>query len=233
MSFEIKVDTRQFDAAMRDYLQHTHKSVADALNKGMRDAALRAVAHVQPADRNELGLWKSLASSDPGGMISPFVAYLLRKKKETAGTMFLPGTKYSKRTMKKMGRTGQFYTRQEAKKFGKKVFASRFRAQTFLRAFFISAAAKLTALGLGGGGRGGGKAKSVPQLKITLKPATEASPSGGFAVVYDYKRGNPHGEKASAILLRAMQMGLNEKAADMRVYIERKLAEKARTISTN
>lgn len=230
MNAEVKIDTRQFDAAMREYLQHTSKTAAFAVNKGMRDAALRAVAYVQPADRNELGLWKSLASSDPGGMISPFVAYLLRKKKEQAGTMFLAGTKYSKKAVKKMGRTGQFYTRAEAKAFGKKVFASRFRAQTFLRAFFIAAADKLTALGVGGGG-GRGKAKSVPQLKTTIKTATESNPSAGFAVLYDYKRGNPHGEKASAILLRALQMGLNEKTEDMRAYINRKLAEKAREIS--
>jgi hypothetical protein len=239
MNVTVKLDTRKFDAAMREYVNYTSKTVAYAVNKGLRDAAMRATEYVQPANRNELALWMDLSKKDPGGFISPFVAYLLRKKK--AGTVASDSQDYAqgaftpiwikgkKRLRVKRGR-GRFYTREEAKAFGKKVFAARYRSQTFLRAFFIAAVKRLTALGIAGG-YSGKNAKGVPQLQVNLKPATENNPSGGFGVLYNYKRGNPYGEKATAILMRALQMGLNDKAADMRDYIQKKLAELAKAIS--
>ena len=243
---KISLDFTHFDAAMRDYKTMSRRSIAYIINKGIKDAAFRAAGYIQLASKKDLASWRDLSKRDPSGVISPFVAYLIGKaikrgtfqssseQRQDLMTMRASGSitgKQFKKSFRKTSKHGR-YTRADAKLFGKTVFGSRYRRVSFLKSILANLAKRIRAeTGIGGGSAPG--TKDISRQSVIFRKALETSsnPEASFSAAYPYKKQKRGGDVATRLLYAAMQKGLNDKAVDMRMEFEKRIAEAAAKIS--
>jgi hypothetical protein len=213
------LDTTQFYAVIDEYVKASHKDYALAVNLKMRDAALRAAQHAPVASRDNIRY-----TIQP-----PLIAYFLRHRPLKTVNRRL----YSKEVKTKTGNVRRkwikrnvkvHYTRAEARKYARSILGRRVRARTFIKGFFVGLASAIE-----------NKSQGVPKgarnyktgFNLSYVPAVPDRLKGEGKVEYLYKHAKETDNSGSRLLQKAWDFGLGAVIEDMKVYIARKMKERA------
>lgn len=116
-----------------------------------------------------------------------------------------------------------------AKQLSRSILASRSAAITFLRFFFRTVATRMAQYSPSGTVPGG---KAFPDMQTMIVPATQRNTNVRMESSYRFKRRGPDSAAgAERVLQAAMSQSISATIADMREYINRKLAQRAQQYS--
>jgi hypothetical protein len=231
MSVSLRLDTREFQAAMREYVEATGKDSAEALNRQGRNFAIKCIQKTkQPRGAAAIRAlaeepwWPKLVSkvmgqAAGGGSASKMFqaqwAAAERAKRLKAG-----GHKGSF----KLDREEQSYARA-ARQMSRKILSSRTAAISFLRFFFRVLAGRMSQHSKGSGIPGG---KQFAGFNSSVSAARPKQLTVGLMASYGYrKRGGSTAAGTERLLQDAMTQALSATVADMREYVATKLARRA------
>lgn len=234
-SLEISVDTKEFSLAMGDYLAHTSKDFDEAVGTKMRDAMLRAAQATK----------KARASAIRRKYTPRYIATALKRAKhhtfhQTGDARGDAAHDYRiKRRYTYTGRDGvqrkktvwTWYSQNEARIFWRALWKRAGRAVGFIRAFLVGAAVKVAQkVHVQIRGRGNGLANdSTFGVRISWDSKAEKSDTAmlDVAAYYDYKKRAGRMAIPDLILAEAMRRGFEATVADMRHYVQKKLAKES------
>jgi hypothetical protein len=235
MSVALKLDTREFQQAMQEYVAATGKDSAYALNRGARNFAIKCVMSTKQSKGS--AAIRALAN-EPWWpkMIASIVA---KKSGASAGTKSYQAQWASRVRAQgiKMGKhKGAFKLDEqersyakEAKALSSKILRSRSSAITFLRFFFRVLAAKLSTTVKGGTVPPG---KNFTGFSAEVLPAMEKKLSVRIGNAYKFKnRGAASAAGAEKELQKAMAVALPATVRDVRDYAAGQLAKQAKKYS--
>lgn len=237
---EIALDTKAFTLALSDYLKYTSKDFDEAVGSKMRDAFLRASRAAK----------KAKASAIRRKYTPRYIATALRKSKHhfyhsTGDERGDAAHDYRiKRRYSYVGRDGKmrrktawtWYSRKEARIYWRALWKRAGRAVGFIRAFLVGAAVK-TAVRVGVPIKGGKGLAGDSTFGVSVKWNSKAEKGDkamlDVAAFYDYRKKQGKTAIPNMILLEAMRKGFAETVADMRHYIEKKMAKQSEKYSAS
>ncbi len=204
----ITVDSRQFQQVFREYAKWNKRDFADIVNAKMLDVTFRALSETPKADVSQI---KNLESQ------SWWPKYVA-KRIAGGGVRFRRGSA-------KINIQGAGYTRAEARQVSRKIIAARSRSVAFVKSGWLPAIKRL--LGIvrqrisSRTSTAGVKQVGVP--KGSVRPAAPGDSPSSEAI-------------NSALGVEKVGVGPLERAfagaaADMEVYIARKLEDRARRVA--
>lgn len=203
-------NAREFDRVMGQYAELSSKDVAEAINHQTVNMGFKGMRATAKAVKGEI---------DAKLRQSKLIAYLL--------SSIVPSRNLENRRTHK---GGVYYTRKEAKKFTTRLIRTRKRAVGFMRGFWsewIDEAKERT--------RGIARKPNVKRFRgfsTYINPATPKYPRMDVVVSYDYRRrGTATAKRTEKILQWALRRAEHATMLDMRKYIERKLAKRAKQFS--
>jgi hypothetical protein len=225
----IKLDLREFNAAVAQYAKATRKTFAQAGNRQLANLAIKAAAIAQQAKPAEVSRtmiaalrtapwWPKLVAKILGGssgqMSRSYQGQWARANSATLGQSRSGGVK------RKLTQT-EFLHAQEARKMSARLLAKRRRAVGFIRTFFLAAAREMRAA------YKQAPAVESPQTKFGIKarvqPCTETR-GGYFESSYQLKvRGSGTASRANVFLQRYLSAAVKPTIEDMREYARREL----------
>ena len=204
MAGNITLDTSEFDRAMVQYAAASNKDFADIANKRVFDVSLRSMKYITNASKEAINALKGEKD-----LLWWF-----------AWKIFIP----------------KGMSRSEAYEAAKALITKRNRAVGFLKGFFRKMATLISPFVKFEGGRTGmtdrgGKGNFAGFTPI-VRPASAGRPTAEVGIAYDYKtRSELTANRTEAILLKALQGGYASTAADMMVYVDRKMGKTAKQYS--
>jgi len=199
----------EFNQTLGEYVFVSKKEFADGVNRQFNNLAIKAIRFTPKADSGRIRRLKNEHK---------LIAHWMTKNKT-------PKNPENKRLKK----GGVFYTRAEAKRFANSVVKKRLGAVTFLKGFFVRMSDVIKQYSTGKTPTG----KRYLEISPYFKPATTQNPSAYISVSYDYKRRSmTTSKRTESILGRALNMAIPATIADMKTYIARKAAERARQYSS-
>lgn len=204
----ISIDTREFNRVLHEYQRHSRKDWADIVNAKALDVSFRALAETPKADVSEI---RALEARE---WWPKYVA----KRIIGGGVSFRKGKA-------KINIQGRGFSRAEAKLVSKKIIAARARSVAFLKSGWLPAIRRL-----------------YPLVKDRIKSGVRI----GGARQYGVEKGSASpaaaGDNPAAIIINStvgiekmgvepLQRAVDGAAADMAVYIARKMEETARRVA--
>lgn len=197
------IDTRQFQSALRDYVAVTGKDMDQAANRQLTNWMIKSSKVARQAERAQIEAVKN----------QPWWPKLIAKVMSAKG---LRAWRVTKR--------GRIRSTGEEKRVSDRLIRSRLRAITFIKAFFRAGMKSMSRYS----GSSAVPAGRFSDMRVVFRPSAAAQPAS-LSVSYDYrKRGLSTAREAEHILQDALTSGLSDTVKDMRAYIERKLADRAR-----
>jgi hypothetical protein len=204
----VTLDTRQADAVLREYARHNRRDWPDIVNAKSLDFAFRALAETPKANVEEI---RALESRE---WWPKYVA----KRIVGGGVRFRKGKA-------KINIQGKGFSEAEAREVSRKIIAARSRAIAFVKSGWLPAIRRLWPLVkdkvFARGSVSG--AKQYGADKGSVRPAVPGD--NPAAVLVNSAQGIEKVGPAAA------QRALDGVAADMAVYIARKMEERARRIA--
>jgi hypothetical protein len=235
MSVALRLDTREFNRAMQEYIAATGKDSAEAINRQSKNFAIKCLGTVKKSK----GAAAIRALKDEPWWPKMVASIMVKQAGSLAGSKIMQaqwaaakrsaGIKAGKhKNAFKLDREEQSYAK-EARRISAAILKSRAGAISFLRFFFRAMAAKMTQYSKGGS-IPSGKAFSGFQSQVT--PATPGKLSVVMSTSYGFKRrGAGSAASAEVELQKAMTAALPVTVADMRTYTAKQLAKRARQYS--
>lgn len=235
MATGMTVDTREFDAAMRQYAAVSEKDHADIVNRQLRNLAIHALKGTKKAQRSAI---KAITQ------VSWWPKYVAKVMKAKGG-FFKSGAGNYNRALgskavqgqwagmhsgaRKMNRMESAYFK-EAKKVGAKIIRQRTGAITFLRGFFWKMQQALRPVAPG---------EQAPQqsaifrnTSASVSPASPGKLNASATSRYNYKfRSQKTAAGAERELYNVLRAAYPATARDMQVYITRKIQATAKRFS--
>jgi hypothetical protein len=224
-----RLDFREFDKAMVDYAAASGKDFAAACNHATMNLAIQGIKHTKAAEASAIQKLKGM------DWWPKYVAKVMVRQAGGKAGQKLYQSLWAKEEMKnhkkgawKLDKEESAYVRY-AKTLSGELLATRVKATRFMRFFFLSMAravqpfADVKAMPSG---------KSFAGMTATAKPATRERPICHVEASYDYKkRSDKTARKAERLLYGWLEKAIPATIADMKVYVERKMAERARQFS--
>lgn len=209
----IQLDTRVFNAVFQQYAKHNRRDWAEICNDKALDVAFRALKETPKADVSGV---KAVAQKD---WWPKYVAKRIVSKKGVSFTRKVGGVK------QKLHYQGRGYTRDEARKVSAGIIAARVRSLAFLKSGWLPAIQRLWTIVRRAKkfNRGTQGAKRYGVEKGTATVAVAGDHPVAF-IVNSTIGIEKHG-------VGPLQRAVDASAADMRVYIGRKLEEAARRVA--
>ena len=241
MSVSLRIDTREFQQAMAQYVQASKKDGAEAVNHQMMNFAVQCVGVVnsssefQPKRARIFALdqedwWPKLVAKVIGHQEGAGAASKAYQAQWSAGQKKLRDAAGRKGAWK-LDKEEQSYARL-ARKVSKEIIKGRGHAMTFLRFWFVKMAETMKPYAKK---RPPTSPKRFPGFRTRAKPAL---PSGGQAIVanaaieFAYKkRGQKTASGEERLLQKVVDKGLPATVADMKVYTQRKMQQQAAKFS--
>jgi hypothetical protein len=202
----INLDTRAFQAVLKEYARHNRRDWSDICNDKALDVAFRAIPETPKADVSGI---KALASQS---WWPKYVAKRITGK----GASFRKGKA-------KIVIQGKGYDRKDAQNISKMIIAARSRSVAFLKSGWLPAIRRLLPLSKRPRKASTQGAKQYGVEKGTAQPAVAGDNPAAF-IVNSAIGIEKHG-------VAPLQRAVDGSVADMRVYIARKLEETARRVA--
>lgn len=211
----IMIDTREFDAALRQYAAVSSKDYADVCNHQLRNLAIQSLKRTKKAQRSAIRALKQAV------WWPKYISKIIAKRGAYLAS--------SKTRRKSAGRNTR-YTRM-ARKISAQILRQRTKAVSFLRGFFWKMQQSLAPAAQGE--RPPAKPPAVfRDTRVTALPATARNLRSSVSARYNYKkRSQKTASGAERILFRVLRMAYPATARDMKVYIERKTKKTAERFS--
>ena len=229
MSDGMTVDLTQFNAALREYEAVSSKDSAEAINHAALNLAIKGVQATKVAEAAAIRKLKDM------DWWPKYVAKVMAKLAGGKAASKLYQSVWAAEEMRnhrkgawKLDREETSYVRF-AKKLSSELLAKRTKAVKFMRFFFLSMAWKIRPYSGGATAPGG---QVFDGMAADVKPATAGNLNVEMKAGYDYrKRSDKTARKAERLLNGWLQKAVPAATADMRGYIERKLAQRSRQFS--
>jgi hypothetical protein len=206
---KITVDTRDFDKAYNQYVALSKKMPADICNKTAYEVAKLSVARTKTTPKEQIAA--ELSVSGKGG--APLAALIVNAKRGKQGKKGLNGIAMAKAVATLIKR--------------------RMRTSKFIAAGWL-AAVKAIAPHVSGkkGVTPSGKTKAkLGGAKAAKQQSDNKAETSIWNNVFGGKGKNSKPDRVTQIEKEGLQRAIQEKTADMYVYINRKLAEAARAFN--
>ena len=230
----MRIDTREFAQALREYVAATGKDSVEAVNRQGKNFAIHCIKHTKRA-RGAAAI-RALANEP---WWPKFIAKVIGSQAGAGAASDAYRAQWSaqqKAMRDAAGRKGAWkLTKQEtsyvryAKAMSKKILGSRTKAISFLTFFFRVLAQRMGQFTKGGAVPGG---KNFPDFATAISPATRANMTLKLDSAYNFRR---RGAKTSArtekLLQDAINRALPATVQDMRDYTAKKLEERGREYS--
>jgi hypothetical protein len=208
------LDDREFQGVMRDYIIHSSKEAAYAMNRTMNSLAVFGTMEAKEAQTGEIERVQTL-----DWWPKYIAAIMVKRKAAKLATRIKKGIKG--KVYQKLA--SLHYTREEARKESARVVRKRSTAIGFVRFFFVTLSRRVREFTPGSKVPPG---KSFKGFEVNVKPATMQDPSISASVVYAYRsRGEKTVKRAESLLQDILDRARPRLIADMREYIKRKLNE--------
>jgi len=213
MSVKMELNTRDFNAALKKYMEGSKREVADAVNRVSFDVVRDAVKLTKRSDRSDI---KSLP-------LKPWWPKYVAKRISKKGVGF---TTRSKKGDRQVYIQGQF-TKAQAKSVSTKIVAGRIKARSFLAAGWLKPVQQLakTIFGSDAKRRPPGDAKQYGRPKGNAVPAKRKSWTPTCIFANSAMNASRFSSKPNPnpIALKGLQMAFNRKAVDLRSVIVNRL----------
>ena len=235
MSVALKLDTREFQRAIQQYVAATGKDSAGAINRQARNFAIKCISSTKQA-KGSAAIRALQGESWWPKMIAKVMA---KQAGAAAGSKIMQaqwaaqkraaGIKAGKhKNAFKLDAEERSYAKY-ARKLSSQILKSRTGAITFLRFFFRVLAARMTQYTKGGSVPAG---KNFPGFQQHIIPATPKKLTLRMDASYGFKRrGSGSAAGAEKELQAAMMVALPATVQDMRQYTARQLEKRARQYS--
>lgn len=228
----IRLDTREFTAAMREYIAATGKDSVEAINRQARNFAVKCIMHTKKAKgaaairalQSESWWPKFIAkviARQAGGKASQKAFQSQWAAAEQARRLSAGGVKGAF----KLDKEERSYVRY-AKQLSRKILGSRAAAITFLQFFFRVVAQKMSQYAKGNSAQE--ISKRFPDFATNVLPARAGNTTVKIDSAYQFrKRGTKTSQSTERLLQEAMNKALPATIDDMKQYTEKKLAQRA------
>lgn len=221
MSGAMYIDRSQFDAALAEYAVASKKDFADVCNRQMLNLAIHGLRLTKQAEQADIASLES-KSWWPKYVAKILVGRGVNKVMKAAAKSRRAGAGAGRRFM------ARAYTQAQARVASKKLVRKRLRAVRFLKFFFVRLGQAVQPFTKGKRTTG----KSFTGFDMAVVPATQQNPRCNVAVGYTYrKRKDKTANRTERLLNNSLRLAFPAVAADMRQYIEKKVAETARKYS--
>lgn len=216
---ELKLDTRQFDLALKQYAKTCQDEFSDILNRTAFDVARWSIDFTKRSDKTSIS---EIYKKQP--MWSKYIAQRISEGKSNFSV-------YSRKTgVRRRVHILTGYKESQAKALSKKIIAARIRSRSFLAAGWLWAVQKLAKKLFKSGAKSkapGIKASGKPKGYAVLArpqwtPMSEIAHMGLRATKFSTK------PKPNPIVNRALQMAINKKTVDFRKVIISRMQKLAR-----
>jgi hypothetical protein len=214
------INDAEFQGVMSEYIRHSSKEAATAMNRTMNSLAIFGVKEAALAQAGEIERVQTL------DWWPKYVAAIMVKRK--AKQLSVKMQKASAKGKTISGKTysrlvALHYTRQEARKESARIIRRRSVAIGFVRFYFVTLSRRVRELVPGLRSATG---KSFRGFAVDVKPATAQSPIISATVTYGYRRrGEQSVRKAESLLQSILDRARPLLISDMRKYIADKLTE--------
>lgn len=225
MSTSLRLDTREFQQAIREYVAATGKDSAEAINRQARNFAIKCISATKPS--KGAAAIKAIQNETWWPKV---VAKIMAKRggSEAASKTYQAQWAKMASTSRGMSKEEKSYAKYAAK-LSKSILGQRTAAITFLRFFFRSLAQRMSSFSKGGSVPGG---KAFPGFAVKVTPAAPKRLSVSMDNTYKFKkRGSKSADGAERLLQQAMTVALPATVADMKQYTEDQLTKRARQYS--
>ena len=215
---QFALDDSEFQGVMAEYIRHSSKEAAYAMNRTMNSLAIIGNTEAKEAQEGEIQNVQTL-----DWWPKYIAAIMVKKKAKQLATRMqkasAKGKTISGKTYSKL--VALHYTREEAKKESARVIRKRSLAIGFVRFFFVTLSRRVREYTPGVKVPA---SKSFRGFEVDVKPATVQDPSIRASVKYAYRsRGQKAVQKAEALLQDILDRARPLLIADMRQYIADKL----------
>lgn len=225
------LDYREFDKALVEYAAASSNDFATAMNHATLNLAIKGIQMTKVAQAaaitklKDMDWWpkyiaKVMASRAGGAAGSKLYQSLWAQNEQ----------QFHRKGAWKLDREETSYVRY-AKELSRELLANRVKAVRFMRFFFLSMARAVQPFA-GLEGRRPPAGKAFDGMTANVVPATSTRPVCQIEAAYDYrKRSDKTARKAERLLYAWLEKAIPAAVADMRVYVERKMQERARQYS--
>lgn len=226
--FEIHMDHAAFARELDLYQRATQKDMAYVVNRAMNNWATHGAKAIKEASASRIQALESLPWWPK--LVAKLMA--LRSRRMKVGMSTAQWRRVFKRRLRQLQGRQRIYTRAQARRRSKQIINRRLQARLFLRSFCLkwSNVIAATVPGIKGPrafGQAGGFFRSI---HATYKPAAPGDLSAQVHVWYEYKKRSGKGtSKVEAMFERAKAMALAATIRDMRAYVHRLAAQRARS----
>lgn len=229
MNDGITVDWIQFNAALTEYVAVSSKDQSEAINHAGLNMAIKGIQATKVAEAAAIRKLKDMT------WWPKYVAKVMSKMAGGKAGSKLYQSMWAKEEMQYHRKGAWMLDREEtsyvrfAKKLSSELLAKRTKAVKFMRFFFLSMAWKIRPYS---GGASAPAGTSFAGMETDVRPATAGNPRLEMTSRYDYRtRSEKTARKAERLLNQWLQAAIPVAIADMRTYIERKLAQRAAQVS--
>ena len=229
MSVSIRLDTSQFNAAMREYLEATKKDSAHAINRQMLNFSIKGRTLTRLAEKGDIAsmesqpFWPKIVAKVIGN-----AAGSLASSKAFQSQWAAAQVSQHRKGAFKLDREESSYVKL-AKQVSKSLLKKRLRGIGFMRFFFLSIAQAISAKASVGKQLSG---KKFTGFVAVVRPATENKLSCEASATYPYERRTANtAKRAERLLQQACDMALPLTIADMKKYASDQMAKRASQFS--
>jgi hypothetical protein len=218
VSIKVTLDTREFEAAMRDYAKDSKRDFGDICNRVAFDVARWSIEETHKATPGNI---EQVAKE------SWWPKYIAKRISRGGVTVtFRSKTKGNRR----VGFQGS-YTRAQAKSVSTKIIAARKRSRTFLAAGWLPAVHLFANRVFGTGARtrapGGVKMMGAPKGRGIVARLNSWDPVAWIINMATGASKFSHRPNPSPVIWKGLQKAVNRKAKDLRTVIISRMAKTA------
>lgn len=219
--FGMAMATRDYNAALREYIRWNKREIPEILNKRALNIALRTVQMIPQAANAAFNVlstrawWPKLIASIMVRKNPEQVHFVQPRSRKRPGRA---------RRGKLVIRRKRHYTVAMARKMSRRIVTSRRRSRAFMKSGFLKLANQLP-------GRSRSAPKRLTKSRALARPAEQVLRPVVTMFVEYTARNMKDSRKKQRVVMLAFREALSFEARDMWDYIERKMADKARRIS--
>lgn len=224
MSAELTLNTKEFFAALAEYVAVMNKDCAYALNRQANNLCIKAASVSPPANKSEI---QAIQNEEWWPKV---VAKVMKKRagSEAASKIYqAQWAKLASTSGRKMTNEEKSYS-SYARKISKALIGGRTKAISFTKWFFIRTSREIASKA----GLKGAQGKNFQGVESEFVAATTSKLFVKFNTYYSYKRrGDKTAKGIEKKLQTAINLSLSETVADMKRYVQTQLEKRGQQYS--